>query len=155
MSTSMRNDGIFYAATQDASGDANVMDDYEEGTATMTARFGGTSGAANGTGTLGYTKISRYVFSDIYITLLNSIQGSGHAVMTGLPFAVGDGHNGIPYTNDKCNNWQYVEMRYSGSAILTYMAPTTGSTNLQNYVSTNWTDGVGGKALACTGMYIV
>lgn len=69
---------------------ANALDDYEEGTWTMTLAFsGGSTGItyANRTGT--YTKIGRQVTVNGYVQLSNKGSSTGNAQITGLPFTNG------------------------------------------------------------------
>jgi len=84
---------ISFPATQNASGDANTLDDYEEGT--WTASVGGSATYSSQTGT--YTKIGRTVF--VQGTLVISTIGTGSTTtISGLPFAVGTGAgNGATY----------------------------------------------------------
>jgi len=81
---------VKFPATQNASGDANTLDDYDEGDWTPGIAFGGgTTGIAYNAGqTTGkYTKIGRMVFCTFNITLTNKGSSSGNATITGLPFA--------------------------------------------------------------------
>jgi hypothetical protein len=78
---------IKFPATQNASADANTLDDYEEGTWTSGIEFGGgTTGitytAQNGT----YTKIGRQVSLDYRVILTSKGSSTGNAKLTGLPF---------------------------------------------------------------------
>lgn len=73
---------------------ANALDDYEEGTWTMGISFGGGSTGitySNNTGT--YTKIGRQVTVNGYISLTSKGSSTGNALLTGLPFTIG---NSIP-----------------------------------------------------------
>lgn len=87
--------GIAFPSTQVASGDANTLDDYEEGTFTPTVK-GTVSG---GTGTystqLGhYTKIGNVVYIKITLVWTNS-SGTGDLNFGGAPFnAASDGNRG-------------------------------------------------------------
>lgn len=82
--------GIKFPATQVASADANVLDDYEEGTWTPTIAFGGSSsGVVYVTQGGSYTKIGRMVFCQAVLGLSNNGSGTGDAVIRGLPFTVG------------------------------------------------------------------
>lgn len=79
-----------FPATQNASADANTLDDYEEGTFTPTLRFGGASVGMTFTTQAGrYTKIGRLV--TIQIELILSAKGSstGNATIGALPFTIG------------------------------------------------------------------
>ena len=78
---------IAFPASQSASGDANTLDDYEEGV--WTPAVGGDATYTTQTGV--YTKIGRVVY--IYCSLTINVLGTGSAsTISGLPFtAVGNG----------------------------------------------------------------
>ena len=87
-STTATGTGIAFPATQNASADANTLDDYEEGTFTPTFSPGaGAFTTASATGF--YTKIGRFV--NVYINFVITTIGtaSGSLSFTGLPFANG------------------------------------------------------------------
>lgn len=84
-----------FPATQNASTDANTLDDYEEGTWTPAITFGGgstglTHSAQEGT----YTKIGRQVFVRGSLTLSAKGSSTGQARVTGLPFSSASGKTG-------------------------------------------------------------
>lgn len=75
-----------FPAVQNASADANTLDDYEEGT--WTPAVGGNATYTTQTGR--YTKIGRQV--TIHCNLVINVLGTGSATtISGLPFAVGTG----------------------------------------------------------------
>jgi len=80
---------------------ANKLDDYEEGTWTPVITFGGASvGVAYSTPRLGtYTKIGRLVTATCSFLLSDKGSSTGHAVITGLPFASSSasGNNTPPF----------------------------------------------------------
>lgn len=79
--------GISFPATQVASADANTLDDYEEGTWTPVLNFGGATTGITYTIQQGsYTKIGRFVFFMLAITLSSKGSATGSATITGLPF---------------------------------------------------------------------
>lgn len=82
---------IKFPATQNGSANVNTLDDYEEGTFTVTA-VAGTSGTitlTSGTGNTGfYTKIGRAVFFNIYVLVASVSSPVGTLNFNGLPFAV-------------------------------------------------------------------
>lgn len=79
---------ISFPATQNASADANVLDDYEEGDWTPVLSFGGgTTGITYGTQVGRYTKIGRMVSLSFRLTLTSKGSSTGVAVITGVPFA--------------------------------------------------------------------
>ena len=77
---------LTFPATQDASSNANTLDDYEEGTWTPRLIFGGNTGNQSYTVQLGrYTKIGREVFCDFSITINAKSTATGAAAVTGFP----------------------------------------------------------------------
>ena len=81
--------GLTFPATQNASSNANTLDDYEEGTFVPTITFGGASvGVTYNTTFTGatYTKIGNRVCVSGYILLTNKGSSSGDASIGNLPF---------------------------------------------------------------------
>lgn len=90
--TSQSGVGITFPTSQQASSDANTLDDYEEGTFTPTLSFGGSSTgityqAQNGQ----YVKIGRNVYINFYLLLLNKGSATGVARVSGFPFGTATG----------------------------------------------------------------
>jgi hypothetical protein len=79
--------GITFPATQSASGNANTLDDFEEGT--WTATFAGSTKTTTGY----YVKIGKLVYVSIYSGGMN-VTSSTNAVISGLPFTVGEAPTG-------------------------------------------------------------
>ena len=78
--------GINFAATSDASGMASeLFDDYEEGTWTP-AWTGGISSATYSIQHGRYTKTGNVCTAYFYLDISNGTDGSGHAVVGGLPY---------------------------------------------------------------------
>lgn len=81
------NANIKFPATQVPDGDANTLDDYEEGTFTPTLTFGGAStGNAYAVQAGRYEKIGRTVHIGIDILLSTKGSATGNALIAGLPF---------------------------------------------------------------------
>jgi hypothetical protein len=80
--------GITFPATQNASTNANTLDDYEEGT--WTPVVGGTATYFSQAGT--YVKIGRFVYVD-FLLRINNIGTGSSTIMTGLPFVAGSGQS--------------------------------------------------------------
>lgn len=80
--------GITFPATQSASTDANTLDDYEEGTYTVSADNFTVSGTTTLTGA--YTKIGRMVFVNIKFANTGTIAYSTSCNIS-LPFAIPTG----------------------------------------------------------------
>lgn len=80
------DNGIKFPATEVASSDGNVLDDYEEGT--FTPRIDGTTAAGVGTYTFQvayYTKIGNRCFFQIRVAW-TAHTGTGNMIVEGLPF---------------------------------------------------------------------
>ena len=79
--------GISLPATQNASADANTLDDYEEGTWTnaVTGADGGNFGVASASDLSAYTKIGRNVLCHGYTSLTSENSYSGY-MRHSLPF---------------------------------------------------------------------
>jgi len=87
---------IQFPATQNASAGANVLDDYEEGTCTLTWLLGGVSTGFTFTLQVGwYTKIGNLV--TVGWNMLTSARGSGTGALTwsGLPFSTANAMGGM------------------------------------------------------------
>jgi len=85
-STSANGTGITFPATQSASTDANTLDDYEEGTWTVTVTPStGSLTAYNQAGQ--YTKVGRLVTLNFYFQITTLGTAGGAATITGLPFS--------------------------------------------------------------------
>ncbi len=84
---------IQFPATQNASTNANTLDDYEEGTWTPGFAFGGNAvGVTYTAGNSGiYTKIGRVVTVIANVALTNKGSSTGNATITGLPFTAATG----------------------------------------------------------------
>jgi hypothetical protein len=89
--------GITFPATQSASSDANTLDDYEEGTWTVTLAFGGGStGIAYGGRTGTYVKVGSMVMARCAVDITSKGSSTGAATITGFPFtASGTFHTAV------------------------------------------------------------
>jgi hypothetical protein len=113
--------GITFPATQNASSNANTLDDYEEGSWTIGLRGSTTAGSYTVTGSCKYTKVGNVVTVTASIDALTvNSAGAGYAQITGLPFtkATGGLPQGAAYLN-------YVAFP-SGTDYLTF-SPITGA----------------------------
>jgi len=80
---------VKFPASQNASADANTLDDYEEGTWTPVIAGSVTAGTQTYTNQIGlYTKVGRVVHFKVRITL-SAFDGAtaGNVLITGLPFS--------------------------------------------------------------------
>ena len=94
--TSNSGTGITFPATQNASANANTLDDYEEGTFTPTIYGTSTAGTTTYFQQAGtYTKIGRVVTVQIFLNITNQT-GTGSLRLGGLPFTSGSGGNTFP-----------------------------------------------------------
>ena len=93
--------------------DANTLDDYEEGTFTLTATGStGSAGTYASSSEGRYTKIGNTVFFGVQVNVTNRGSWSGYLSFTGLPFTSQSGaHHPISvgmYKFDKQNHGAYV-----------------------------------------------
>jgi hypothetical protein len=85
-STTATGTGIAFPATQSASSDANTLDDYEEGTYTMTwTPASGSITLNSGANTVRYTKIGRVVIVTGFVSVASVSSPSG-LLTVNLPF---------------------------------------------------------------------
>jgi hypothetical protein len=87
--------GIRFPASQVASTNPNTLDDYEEGTWTPTNSLGITTS----TSTAHYVKIGLTVYLSLFLNI-NSNGNGGSFIITGLPFALGDGSASVGCFNN-------------------------------------------------------
>lgn len=78
---------IAFPASAVPSADPHTLDDYEEGTWTMTVEFGGADvGVTYGANTGEYEKIGRFVKASGYMALTSKGVSNGNALLHTLPF---------------------------------------------------------------------
>jgi hypothetical protein len=86
--------GITFPATASASTDANTLDDYEEGTWTVTAVGATSAGTTTYNGRTGnYTKIGNIVTANGFLNP-TSMTGTGNLIIS-LPFTANNSYNGM------------------------------------------------------------
>jgi len=126
MATSLTVEGIIYAATQDASTNANTMDDYEEGSWTPTnTNSGERLTRRNGF----YTKFGRVVECRGDILVINTTSTTNlptAGAMGGLPF-----NSSNEITNDSWGaggGWVTYSNGFSSSAIPSCIVNSNSST---------------------------
>jgi len=126
---------------------ANTLDDYEEGTATLTPVTQGGSIALKSThNTLKYTKIGNKVFWQFHMRVNSASSPTGWFKLTGLPFAPASGEvNRTNITGAPVYNWASP----SGSMVTGYIVEgdseiwiyfyngSTGMLNSANYLQAN------------------
>jgi hypothetical protein len=127
------NGQIVFPATQNASADANTLDDYEEGT--WTPSLGGT---ATYTSQLGqYVKIGRQV--TVFFDLTINVIGTGSAsTINSLPFvcsATATGQGGIPtYWANLSTSAVYISIRVDNGGNQVVIAGSTAAATTLNAV---------------------
>jgi hypothetical protein len=97
--------GITFPATQNASSNANTLDDYEEGD--WTPSYTGTSGdptVSYTTRTAKYVKIGKQVTAWCYVYISTTTGGGGNIYLSGLPFTC-TGVQGGAFNNWSNNGW--------------------------------------------------
>ena len=140
---------IKFPASQNASSDANTLDDYEEGTFTGGFSFGGSATGISYNRQVGiYTKIGNLVFVQGYISLTSKGSQTGVAQITGLPFTSSSASNASSAGNMRVAQLTFADETHlslhieSGGVVLTFGDTTSGSgsTNMDN---TNFADNTG------------
>jgi len=141
---------ISFAASQTASADANTLDDYEEGLATMAFSTGaGSATIKTANNALSYTKIGRMVQinGQIAVDSVSSLGTGNYLQVTGLPFAAADltdtaGRAGFFIMHDAAANVTdgreiigYVNE--SGSVINVYEQNSSGASNHAEHLQAN------------------
>jgi hypothetical protein len=154
--------GITFPATQNASSDANTLDDYEEGAIDGSSL--GLAYATPGTSSFTYsdrrgtyTKVGRVVYFTLDIRLSSFSKGtaSGGLFVVGLPFAQRDASG---FDNARCTVQLY-DWTYTTSPIIAVVGSNT--TNIQitrmvsNAVTTDIDDPDGNSIIWITGFYFV
>jgi hypothetical protein len=115
---------IKFPASQNASADANTLDDYEEGTWTPSLNFdGGTTGITYSVQAGRYTKIGRGLLIEAELTLSSKGSSTGNSNISGLPFAVGL-TNGINFAAGNNLNAVIVQIQSYVIATQTAFNPT-------------------------------
>ena len=151
---------VVFPATQNASANANTLDDYEEGT--WTPSYSGTGGGSTThsvqTGT--YTKIGNMVF---FVGVLRAARGtlSGNIEILGLPFTStstnGEATGGLfkafarAFASDMPNFSGWV--RSNSTRIALYKQAMNAAASNQVAPSDLSTDSTGDNYLIFTGMY--
>ena len=132
---------IVFPATQNASANANTLDDYEEGTWSGVVSDGTNNATMAATGNIGtYTKIGNMVNIRGYFVISSKGSISGNLRFTGLPFtvaALSGNYAGTSFPYAEGLNitagrsiGAYVEVN-SSYCVLTYWDSTTGTSQLQ------------------------
>lgn len=105
---------IKFPSTQNASSNANTLDDYEEGTWTPVLKFGaGTTGITYSVQNGYYRKIGGFVSCRAFISLTSKGSSTGTATLTGLPFTSINQTNGTAPASTWFQNITYTGSLYA------------------------------------------
>jgi hypothetical protein len=121
------NAGIKFPATQNASADANTLDDYEEGTWDPVDASGAGIAFPQSTACF-YRKIGNLVFVSMYITVSTNSSGTT-SYFGGLPFTC---VNGYFYMVGRCGLPTSGTVRMQIDALTTNMRPYNAESTLTN-----------------------
>ena len=137
----LKNGQIKFPAAQNASADANTLDDYEEGTWTPGFAFGGASvGATYSSQTGRYTKIGNVVVISAILSLTAKGSSTGAVTITGLPFTA---ENYGAFSIGQFFNFTYTsgnQIYGYTSATIIQIQQTTSAGALTNVDSTQFTN---------------
>ena len=113
-----------FPASQNASANANTLDDYEEGT--FTPNIGG---SATYTGQFGnYRKIGASVAIQIQLTI-NAIGTGSTGVISGLPFSANGGYAGsVGYYSGSATNYTFVSCTVATTQLTLTAIAAAGAT---------------------------
>jgi len=135
---------IKFPATQNASSDANTLDDYEEGTFTPGITFGnGSTGMTFTTQTGTYTKVGREVHAHIQVNLLAKGSSTGAARVSGLPFTASASQQFATAVRWNAMNSalaHVVLVGGNGAATASFFGSTAGSTSPGALTDANFAD---------------
>jgi len=123
---------IKFPAAQNASSDANTLDDYEEGTFSPSITFGGNSVGVTYNGRAGiYTKIGRNVYYSFGMGLSSKGSSTGSVAIAGFPYASGTGKS---YREEGTRCGQYAGVSsdmtlwvQNGTTSFIIIGPSTGA----------------------------
>jgi len=131
--------GIAFPANQSASSDANTLDDYEEGTFTLTVTPN--SGSLTSYSSYGYyVKIGRHVTITCAFALLNAGTAAGVATFGGLPFTTLN-PTGLIYGGNRAGTSSWREDAATGLWYFGYLNPnaTSGVLSTSTNGAITWT----------------
>jgi hypothetical protein len=122
--------GISFPATQNASSDANTLDDYEEGTWTATDASG--AGLTFTNATQRYTKVGRFVSIQLDNLVFPTTASASASEIGGLPFTAGASGGSGGLSSQVTNTIQIIILS-GASSIRPYIVPSanTRATNAQ------------------------
>ncbi|MHB8392317.1 MAG: hypothetical protein ACYDBH_22515 [Acidobacteriaceae bacterium] len=146
--------GVQFIGTRTGSGNANTLDDYEEGTWTpaITAATPGDLAVTYSTQLGGYTKIGRmvHVWFDIVTSAFTWSTASGNVEISGLPFTASsiEGSEGA-YAQGwtKANYTQMLAGLYGGTTFLNMLASGSGQARVSSVIG-DWPSGGAVKIMA-------
>lgn len=130
---------VAFPATQNASTDANILDDYEEGTWTPSLLFGGGNTGMTYATQLGrYVKVGKMVYCMLYFILSAKGSSTGAATVSGLPFttvnnaARGGGNQSYQASMVGLVSSVALLPAQNGTTVSLFSLTTTGSTQLND-----------------------
>jgi hypothetical protein len=128
--------GITFPATQSASGNANTLDDYEQGTWTPVLAFGGASvGVVYNARRVGvYTKIGNIVTINCFLAPTDVGSSTGDVSITGLPFQAassGQASTGGVMLNGVTNSGTTVATIDTNAIVVAFYTTGTNGTRAQ------------------------
>lgn len=135
---------IKFPATQNASSNANTLDDYEEGTWTPADVSG--AGLSLTVASATYTKVGREVFIKAYLTFPATANGA-QAQIGGLPFTVGSNQ----YAPMAVSSNSGVSLALHAEAVGTKLS----AYNPDDYLTTRINSDLSGKGIVLSGTYCV
>jgi hypothetical protein len=133
------SNGITFPATQVACTDANTLDDYEEGIATVSLVCGsGSLTLTSGYDKLLYTKVGRVVTVTGYLNILVASSPAGTLQITGLPFTANNS------SSNQASASFYVYYMDTATLLMGYVQPNTATIKLATFDNGIRTENIAG-----------
>jgi hypothetical protein len=143
--------GIQFPVTQSPSGDANTLDDYEEGTWTPGVAYGGGSAGQVYDSQAGiYVKVGRIVMVNGIFSITNNGSSTGIATISGLPFPIASSGTGTFMGDGFTGTFAQLGLLFS-PGICNIAVQNGGTGSLGGWGNTNQTNmSGGGKYISMT-----
>ena len=144
------NKGVHLGVTSETA--ANLIDDFEEGSATISITDASGNAISLGNTTLSYTKVGRIVHTHGYFNCTSLGSASGSLKINGLPFAIPNENSAYASASV---GWAYDLSITAGHNLGGYGAINTSVIQLTHYNSTGGIDNFKTPSLTSNGQFMI